>query len=125
MKEKSLDNKLNGEFLDSMNYIQKSAIEWRTKKFTTKDVSDFWDEFKLKVPNEYVKLGLDYFLNKEDFSEGDTLDALGLLINYGKERVGDLPGVDYWKYCLEGTRKMKRMEKDKNCLYGKKEEVYA
>jgi hypothetical protein len=106
MEKNDLENKMyDKKFLDSMNYVQKTASDLSNKKVTPENATILWNGFASVVPRDYLRPGFEYFINKEDNS-GETLYALGLLLSYAKDRYSDIDSI-ISDYALKGSKKMR------------------
>lgn len=119
MEKNDLENKMyDKKFLDSMNYVQKTASEFKDSR--TADMSNIYDTMKSIILNkDSLEDSLDYFLEKEDFN-GNRFYAIGLLLDYAKHR---LPEIDLIDYTLRATKVCFGESKNKGPLRGRKNSI--
>ncbi len=115
MEKRSSDNQMYDEkFMDSMNTVQSYANYFSNREISGINITYLWNEFENLVPVDNLKKALDYFIVKEDnYKNRETIDALGLLLSYAKDRHSGEMGTEIYDYVLEASKKMGGFDRDK------------
>lgn len=102
MEKRSLKNKLNGRFLDSMNYIQSEGIKYRKKVSSADGISKFYDNIEKILPDkDSLEESFNYFLD-ENNKDKNSVYALALLLDYSSNRR---PEIDHFDYIVKVVKK--------------------